>query len=128
MNKVLLLGRLTKDPKVSESSTGMAITSFCVAIDRPTSGEEKKADFPMVKVFGKQAEICGRYLYKGRKVCIEGSLQTSKYEKNNETVYATEVIASKVEFVDAPKHKGSEEAQANGVPEGYEEVNAETPF
>ena len=72
MNQVILIGRLTKDPEIRyTSSTQMAVATFTVAVDRPVkAGEEKKADFPRVTVFGKQAENCEKYLAKGRTVCI----------------------------------------------------------
>ena len=119
MNIVMLIGRLTKDPEVRYiPDTQRAVASFCIAVDRPTKGEEKKTDFPLISVFGKQAEVCERYLTKGRKVAIEGRLQTRKYEKNGDTAYASEVVASKVEFIDYPKDNKTEEAHAD-TPEGF---------
>lgn len=128
MNMVMLIGRLVRDPEVRYiPDTQRAVASFCIAVDRPTKGEEKKADFPYITVFGKQAEICEKYLTKGRKVAIAGRLQTRKYEnKEGNTVYATEVIASTVEFVDYPKQ--DEEAKRNDVPPGFEDAGTDQPF
>jgi single-strand DNA-binding protein len=102
MNLVIVIGRLTKDPEVRYSNTGIAIASFTVAVDRPVrQGEEKKADFPRVTVFGKQAENCEKYLTKGRKVAVEGRIQTGSYQdKDGRTVYTTDVVANRVEFLE----------------------------
>ena len=112
MNSVALIGRLTKDPEVryiSENQT--AVASFTVAIDRPVkAGQEKKADFPRVTIFGKQAENCEKYLAKGRLVGVQGRIQTGSYtNKDGVTVYTTDVVADRVEFLewgDRPQRSG----------------------
>jgi single-strand DNA-binding protein len=80
----------------------MAVASFSLAIDRPVSaGKEKQADFPRVTVFGKQAETCERYLAKGRMVAVQGRIRTGSYKnKEGATVYTTEVVADRVEFLE----------------------------
>jgi single-strand DNA-binding protein len=80
----------------------MAVASFTLAIDRPVAaGREKQADFPRVTVFGKQAETCERYLAKGRQVAVQGRIRTGSYKnKEGVTVYTTEVVADRVEFLD----------------------------
>jgi single-strand DNA-binding protein len=80
----------------------MAVASFTLAIDRPVvAGREKQADFPRVTVFGKQAETCERYLAKGRLVAVQGRIRTGSYKnKEGATVYTTEVVADRVEFLD----------------------------
>ena len=103
MNSVTLIGRLIKDPDVryiSENQT--AVASFTVAIDRPVkAGQEKKADFPRVTIFGKQAENCEKYLAKGRLVGVQGRIQTGSYtNKDGVTVYTTDVVADRVEFLE----------------------------
>ena len=100
MNLVLLIGRLTKDPEIRYTQSGMAVCNFSLAVDREFS-KEKKTDFFRVVVFGKQAENVSNYMSKGRLVAVRGSLQTSTYEdKNNVTHYVTDVAASRVEFLD----------------------------
>jgi single-strand DNA-binding protein len=102
MNQVILIGRLTRDPEIRYTADQMAIAVFTLAIDRPVAtGKEKQADFPRVTVFGKQAETCERYLVKGRQVAVQGRIRTGSY-KNREgaTVYTTEVVADRVEFID----------------------------
>lgn len=103
MNNVVLIGRLTKDPEVRYAGQNQtAVCDFSIAIDRPVKqGEEKKADFPRIKVFGKQAENCEKFLKKGRMVGIQGRIQTGSYtNKDGVTVYTTDVMADRVEFLD----------------------------
>lgn len=114
MNSVQLIGRLTRDPDVRYTSgSQMAVATFVLAIDRPTrQGEEKKADFPRITVFGKQAETCEKYLVKGRKVAVEGRIQTGSYQnKDGNTVYTTDVIANRVEFLEWGDKDGAAPAQ-----------------
>lgn len=103
MNSVVLIGRLTRDPEIRYTSgTQMAVATFTVAIDRPVrAGGEKQTDFPRVTVFGKQAENCERYLAKGRLVGVQGRIQTGSYQnKDGVTVYTTDVVADRVEFLE----------------------------
>ena len=103
MNCVVLIGRLTRDPEMRYLPEGqLAVASFSVAIDRiQRAGKEKQADFPRVTVFGKQAENCERYLKKGRLVGVQGSIRTGSYvNKDGATVYTTEVVADRVEFLE----------------------------
>ena len=102
MNSVVLIGRLTRDPELSYTpNTQTAVAHFSIAVDRPRrNGEDAGADFIRITVFGKQAETCDRYLNKGRQVAVLGRIQTGSY-KNREgvTVYTTDVIADRVEFL-----------------------------
>ncbi len=114
MNSVVLIGRLTRDPEVRYiSESQMAIATFTVAIDRPTrSGQEKKTDFPRVTVFGRQAENCEKFLAKGRLVGVQGRIQTGSYtNRDGATVYTTDVVADRVEFLEwgdrAPRSGGN---------------------
>lgn len=98
MNNVVLIGRLTKDPEVAYTQNShTALARFALAVDRVVkSGEEKKADFPRIIVFGKQAENCGKYLKKGSLICVLGRIQTGSYQnKNNVTVYTTDIVANR---------------------------------
>lgn len=107
MNKVILIGRLTRDPETRYTTGQTAVCSFSIAIDRPTKqGEEKKADFPRITVFGRTAENCERFLKKGCLVGVEGRLQTGAYtDKNGAMVYTTDVIADRVEFLERAEQK-----------------------
>lgn len=133
MNSVVLIGRLTKDPEVKYiSNNQMAVATFTVAIDRPVKqGAEKKTDFPRVTVFGRQAENCERYLAKGRLVGIQGRIQTGSYtNKDGATVYTTDVVADRVEFLEwGDKEQGGSNPPAESVPEGFQAVSADDiPF
>lgn len=125
MNCVQLVGRLAKDPK-----QGNGVVSITVAVDRPT--QEKATDFPQVKVFGKQAETVMRYLRKGSQVAVIGSIETGKYDRNGETVYFTDVIAHRVEFVSGgAKQAETDEKRASNAPEqidGFEAIDEDVPF
>ncbi len=150
MNSVILIGRLTRDPEVRyTASTQMAVASFTVAIDRPVrAGGEKQTDFPRVTVFGKQAENCEKYLAKGRLVGVQGRLQTGSYQnKDGVTVYTTDVVADRVEFLewgDRPQNSGFAPRQntstggaqqpfgGSGMPEempdSFQAIDEDVPF
>lgn len=99
MNQVILTGRLTKDPETRHTANTV-ICTFSIAVDR----DGEKTDYPRIKVFGKQAENCEKYLKKGRLCGVRGSLQTGSYtDKNGATVFTTDVIADRVEFLDRSK-------------------------
>lgn len=128
MNNVQLIGRLTKDPEV-KYTTGReptAVATLTVAVDRPTrSGEERKADFPRVVVWGRLAENCEKYLAKGSQVGITGRIQTGSYEKDGRRIYTTDVVAQNVEFLGA-RNKNNEHAQndapsSNSAKQYYDE-------
>lgn len=133
MNRVELIGRTTADPEVRyTSATNTAIATFTLAVNRPT--KEKQADFIRVKVIGKPAEICEKYLKKGRLVGIEGSIETGDYESNGKKVYFTNVLASRVEFIDWGE-KTAERAQKEpqNTNEGeqideFEALDEDVPF
>lgn len=116
MNQVILIGRLTKDPETRYTSgSQMAVCTFTLAVDRPTKqGEEKKADFPRITVFGRQAENCEKYLSKGKKVAVQGRIQTGSYQNSQgQKVYTTDVIAERIEFLEwGEQKKPQEEFQA----------------
>ncbi len=109
MNSVVLIGRLARDPELSyTANTQTAICRFTIAVDRPRrQGEEQGADFIRITVWGRQAETCDRYLSKGRQVAVMGRIQTGSY-KNREgvTVYTTDVVADRVEFLGGGNGEG----------------------
>jgi single-strand DNA-binding protein len=102
MNSVVLIGRLARDPELSYTpNTQTAVCRFTLAVDRPRrQGEDQGADFLRITVFGRQAETCVRYLSKGRQAAVHGRIETGSY-KNREgvTVYTTDIIADRVEFL-----------------------------
>ena len=101
MNKVFLIGRLSRDPELRHTGTGTAVCQINVAISRPLAqGAEPQTDFINVVVWNKQAENVAKYLSKGRQIAVEGRIQTRNYDNNEgKRTYVTEVIASNVEFL-----------------------------
>lgn len=134
MNSVVLIGRLTRDPelKYTGGSNQMAVATFTLAIDRPTkAGGEKKTDFPRITVFGRQAENCEKYTCKGRLVGVQGRIQTGSYtNKEGATVYTTDVVADRVEFLEF-KNKTAQNSNEppQYPPEGFTAVtDDDIPF
>ena len=101
MNRVFLVGRLSRDPELRHTTSGMAVCQINVAISRRSgAGRDPETDFINVVVWDKQAENVARYLAKGRQVAIEGRIQTRNYDNNEgKKVYVTEVVANNVEFL-----------------------------
>lgn len=105
LNRVILIGRLTRDPELRYTASGVAITSFTLAVDRNFVNQqgEREADFIRIVVWRKLAETCANHLGKGRLVAVEGRLQTRTYEAEGQKRTATEVVADDVRFLDWPK-------------------------
>lgn len=102
MNKVILIGRLTRDPELRYTQSGSAVCNFTLAVDRPFSGQggEREADFIDIVVWNKPAENVAKYMTKGRQVAVEGRLQIRSYEGNDgQRRWRTEVVANQVEFL-----------------------------
>ena len=135
MNCVVLIGRLTKDPEMRYlPDSQMAVAKFSVAIDRfQGAGKEKKTDFPNITVFGKQAENCEKYLKKGRLVGVQGRLQTGSYKnKEGVTVYTTDVVADRVEFLewgDKNESTAPRTVSEADIPDGFQALeDDDVPF
>jgi len=132
MNSVILIGRLTRDPEIRYTAeTQMAVATFTIAIDRvQAAGKEKQTDFPRITVFGKQAENCEKYLAKGRLVAVSGRLQTGSYKnKDGATVYTTDVVADRVEFLEWGDKAGGVQKPAADIPEGFQALeDDDVPF
>jgi single-strand DNA-binding protein len=102
MNKVYLIGNLTRDPELSETSTGVPFCRFSIAVNRAFAGADgnREADFFNITVWRNQAENCGKYLKKGSKIAIVGSLQNRTYDdKEGVRRTVTDIVASEVEFL-----------------------------
>ena len=107
MNKVILIGRLTKVPELRYTSSNRPVTQITVAVNRTFTNQngEREADFINVVIWDKQAENVAKYLTKGRLVAVEGRIQTRNYDNNEgKKVYVTEVVALSVQFLES---KGS---------------------
>lgn len=105
LNRVILIGRLTKDPELRYTPAGVAVTQFTLAVDRPVAaGKEKEADFINIVTWRQTAEVCANYLKKGRLTAVEGRIQVRNYDnKDGVKVYVTEVIADNVRFLESNK-------------------------
>ena len=103
MNKIIIMGRVTKQVDVRYTPSQKVVCSFTLAVDRPFLNQEgqREADFIPVVVWGKAAELCGNSLAKGHRILVEGRLQIRSYDgKDGNRHWVTEVIANSVEFVE----------------------------
>lgn len=141
MNVVILYGRLTRDPELKYSQGGVANCFATVAVDRGMTKEKRReaeaagrptADFITVKAFGKTAELMANYFHKGNRIALEGRIQTGSYEKNGGRVYTTDVIVSRLYFVESAKENGRGNggsfAPMNGQASYYEVDEKDIPF
>ncbi len=106
LNKIILIGRLTRDPELRYTPTGTAVANFTIAVDRQfqTKQGTKETDFIDIVVWQKQAEICANHLGKGRLVAVEGRLQIRTYDtQEGQRRKVAEVVAENVRFLDWPK-------------------------
>lgn len=113
MNKVILMGRLTRDPEVryTQGSNPMAIARYTLAVDRRIKKEnEQSADFIPCIAFGKSAEFVEKYLRKGTKVAVVGRIQTGSYtNRDGQKVYTTEIVIEEQEFAESKASQGGQQ-------------------
>ncbi len=117
MNKVFLIGNLTRDPELTETPNGTAVCRFSIAVSRDYAGADgnRETDFFNITVWRGRAENCGKYLKKGNKVAVVGSLQTRSYEdKDGIKRNVTDIVASDVEFL-TPKSSQSDDEEVSTV-------------
>ncbi len=121
MNKVILIGRLVRDPELRYTQSNQAVCTFTLAVDKKLSREKREeaetagrptADFPRIIVWGKAGENASRYLFKGSQCAVEGRIQTGSYQdsETGKTVYTTDIIADNVEFL---SKLGQDESKSN---------------
>src|SRR5690606_25052150 len=111
LNRVILIGRLTRDPELRYTPTGTAITQFTLAVDRQFTNQqgEREADFISIVTWRKLAETCANYLRKGRLTAVEGRIQVRHYENDEgRRIYITEVVAENVRFLESNKQQEAE--------------------
>ena len=124
MNKAILIGRLTRDPELRTTPTGRNVCQFAIAVNRTytSASGEREADFLPIIVWRGQAENCYKYLKKGSKAAISGSVQTRSYEATDGSRrYMTEIIADEVEFL-ASRGNGSDDIADDGEAEEKKDV------
>jgi single-strand DNA-binding protein len=125
MNKVVLIGRLTRDPELRYTQSGKAFATFTLAVDRKFT-KEKQADFIPCMAWDKLAEMIGNNLAKGRRVGVEGHLQTRTYDaKDGSKRSAFEVVVNELEFLDA---KQGQQSQGQFPPLSQSDMTEEIPF
>ncbi len=108
INRVILVGRITKDPEKKETQSNIPVVSFTLAVNRQFTDQsgERQADFIQCVVWRKQAENLARYVKKGALLGIEGRIQTRNYETDNGTRYVTEVVCDSVQFLESKGDTG----------------------
>lgn len=133
MNKVILMGRLTRDPEIrySQGEQAMAVARFSLAVDRRFRKDgEQSADFISCVAFGKTGEFFERYCHQGTKIVVEGRIQTGSYtNKDGNKVYTTDIVVENVEFAESKSSSGSVQrpnpSMANdgfmNIPDGVED-------
>ena len=114
LNCAIIMGRLTADPELKTTQSGISVTSFSVAVDRnyTPKGQERQTDFINVVAWRQTAEFVTRYFHKGSMIAIEGSIQTRKYQDKNGNNRTAEVVANNVSFC------GSKAESGTGSPDG----------
>lgn len=140
INKVMLIGRLGRDPEVRYTPDGAAVANFSIATseqwkDKATGEKKERTEWHRIVAFRKLGEICGEYLSKGRQVYVEGRLQTRSWEKDGVTRYTTEIVASDVQFLGGRDSVNSDEPPLNtqasdtsGPPSGSNKIGDDIPF
>lgn len=101
MNRAILVGRLASDPELRTTNSGMSVCRFTVAVDRRGKSDDQTADFISCVAFGKTGETISQYLGKGRRIALEGRIQTGSYEKDGVKRYTTDIIVDSFDFIDS---------------------------
>lgn len=130
MNRIILLGRLTKEPEVRYTNTGKVVASFTLAVDRPFAGQDgqREADFIPVVIWGKSAETIGNYVQKGHRLLVEGRLQIRSYDgKDGQKHWITEVIADRFEFIERAGDSAAKPQAKPKAQNGFESMGEVCP-
>ena len=132
INKLIIGGRITEEPKLKTTPNGISVVSFSIAVNRRhqgKQGEQKQADFFTVTAWRQTAEFITRYFHKGSCICISGSIQNRSYEKDGAKRYFTEILADEAYFVES-KGEGRTEAPPEEVVPQFETLkdDEELPF
>lgn len=127
MNKVFLIGNLTRDPESGTTASGVSYCRFTIAVNRPFTSADgtRETDFFNLIAWRKQAELCSKYLHKGNKVSIVGSIQNRTYEVNGEKRNTTDVILDEIEFLTPRAESGAGSFDTPAAPAPQETKVAE---
>lgn len=133
MNKVFLVGRLTRDPELRYTSSNLATMRCSIAVDRQfvREGEERGADFINIVAFGNRAETMSKYLTKGSQIAVDGRIQTGSYDgQDGKKVYTTDVVVENFQFLDSKGSRnmdGLDEPTDNNIP-NEDTTDSSDPF
>lgn len=135
MNKAILIGNLTRDPEVRTTPSGVTVCNFSIAVNRRFKNQagEQITDFFNIIAWRQLGDMCGKYLAKGRRVCVVGEIQTRNYDAKDGTKRSvTEIVADEVEFL-TPREGGHTAAPQQGNSaaagfEGFTDIDDELPF
>ena len=130
LNRVILIGRTTKEPDVRYSTDGKGVAKFTLAVDRKFS-KEKETDFISCVAFGKTAEVIEKFVRKGNKIAVVGRIQTGSYKgKDGNTVYTTDVMVEEVEFCESKGESKPKEPETDkdGFMNIDPSLDSELPF
>ena len=131
LNRVILIGRLTRDPELRYTPSGVAVTQFTLAVDRPFTNQQnqREADFIPIVTWRQLAETCANYLRKGRLTAVEGRIQVRSYDNSEgKRVYVTEVVADNVRFLDGNRDDSGGSGASNGSRYGGGAQDNRDPF
>ena len=141
MNKAILIGNLTRDPETRTTASGVPMCQFTIAVNRRFVNQQgvREADFIPIVTWRQTAELCARYLSKGRKVAVEGTIQNRSYDaQDGSKRYITEIVADQVEFLSSPQGDRQQRAdnppppsEPSGYtsdPDAFTDVDEELPF
>jgi single-strand DNA-binding protein len=133
VNKAILIGNLTRDPEMRTGASGVPVCTFTLAVNRRFANKQgvREADFINIVTFKQKAELCARYLTKGRKVAVEGVIQTRSYDAQDGTKrHVTEVVADEVEFIGGAGGPGgrADDAPPPPEPDDYQGKSSAQPF
>ncbi len=128
MNKVVLIGRLTRDPDIRYSSGAepMAIARYTLAVNRRFKREgQVDADFINIVAFGKAGSFAEKYLSKGMQIAVSGRIQTGSYEKDGRKIYTTDIIVEEQEFTEKKRESNESSSKGNVTDSGFVPVDVE---
>ena len=121
-NKVIIGGRLTADPELKQTQSGIAVVTFSIAVNRRFSGKDatREADFFNVTAWRSSAELVAKYFRKGSSICVVGNLQNRTWtDQQGQKRYATDIVADEIMFVDSRSEGPNADAQAGYTPDAY---------
>ncbi|MBE5746537.1 MAG: single-stranded DNA-binding protein [Clostridiales bacterium] len=131
MNKAIIIGNLTKDPELTQTTSGISVCRFTLAVSRKFTNAdgERETDFLNIVVWRNLADICHKYLKKGSKAAVTGTIQTRSYDaQDGSKRYVTEIVAEDIEFVGAKTNGASEEKEEVSKLEPISDDGDDLPF